>query len=271
MGRAVGQQHSPREVAVETNRRPVSNDDFDWDSFDSEKYFKKNYADLRDDDRKIMKRASDYFLASIPGHRQHDPYHKLHGIDVGAGTNLYPTFTMLPLCHSITLRERARTNREWLLHQRQSYAKSWDAFWQELENHAPLYKSVEDPRGAVLSRVEVVGGSIFNLPKETYEIGTMFFVAESITVLDREFRRATHCFVGSLKPKSPFAAAFMKGSRGYQVGSSRFPAVAITEADVKDCLSEVARDVTIETITSDSPLRHGYDGMILATGKAYKK
>jgi hypothetical protein len=58
---------------------------------------------------------------------------------------------MLPLCHSITLRERAKTNREWLLQQRQAYAKSWDSFWHALENHAPLYKTVEDPRSAVHS------------------------------------------------------------------------------------------------------------------------
>jgi hypothetical protein len=96
----------------------------------------------------------------------------------------------------------------------------------------------------------------------------MFFVAESITVLEREFRRATHRFVGSLKPKSPFAAAFMKDSRGYQVGFfPLFRRSPLPRADVEECLSEVARGVTIETITSESPLRHGYDGMILRDRK----
>ena len=113
-------------------------------------------------------------------------------------------------------------------------------------------------------------GSIFDLPQSVYDIGTMFFVAESITSDAREFERAVHSFIGSLKPGAPFAAAFMKGSRGYQVDTESYPAVAIDTDRVKSCLAGVAYDYEIRVIElheTDEPLRDGYDGMILATGR----
>jgi hypothetical protein len=78
--------------------------------------------------------------------------------------------------------------------------------------------------------------------------------------------------VGSLHRRAPFAAAFMKDSRGYQVGSYRFPAVAVDDNDVLECLRSVAHDVEVHVVSDGvNPLRDGYDGMILATGFAGKK
>jgi hypothetical protein len=129
-----------------------------------------------------------------------------------------------------------------------------------------------DPRRALESRAEVSQGNIFDLPPRRYDVGTMFFVAESITGSVPEFERATRRFVGSLRRHAPFAAAFMKNSRGYQVGSYRFPAVAVADNDVKECLDSVAYGVEVHVVSDGvNPLRDGYDGMILATGFAGRK
>lgn len=241
---------------------PTRNADFPWDRFNSDWYFDHNYAKLRDDDRQIIKLVGEFF-ASVPATNNG----KLrHGLDVGSGTNLYPALAMLPLCGEITLRERASTNRDWLHKQVDTgYASSWDDFWDELTAY-PLYK-IKEPRLVLGDRARIQRGSIFDLPVATWDIGTMFFVAESITHIAREFRRAVRCFVRALKPNSPFAAAFMIGSAGYDVGNEHFPAVAITDTDVRQCLSGVARDVNLHHVTSRG-LREGYKGMLLATGRA---
>jgi hypothetical protein len=250
---------APKSRAAST-LAPPGNADFNWDNFDSVWYSAHNYEHLRDDDRQILEKVGDFFATMDAGKSR-------HGLDVGSGANLYPSLAMLPLCYRITLWERATSNVRWLREQVDSYAPSWDPFWQALKEDQPLYDKITRPRRALESRADVHQGSIFALPKSTWDIGTMFFVAESITSLPEEFQRATQSFVRSLRPGAPFAAAFMKRSQGYIVGAQRFPAVAIDEGDVTDTLRYVSRDLRLHTIDSTN-LRDGYEGMILATGLA---
>ncbi|HEY9473925.1 MAG TPA: SCO2525 family SAM-dependent methyltransferase [Mycobacteriales bacterium] len=236
------------------------NADFPWDSFDSGWYLRHNYLSLRDDDRQIIKLTGEFLAHAFTGGRW-------HGIDVGTGTNLYPALAMLPLCQRITLREHAATNYEWISREVAHYSSNWDEFWAALAE-TPCYRKITDPRAALRQRATVERGSIFELPRSTWDVGTMFFVAESITHTRDEFDHAARCFVRSLKPGAPFVAAFMRNSQGYPVGTHLFPAVAITEADVRECLLPVADDVEIHHITSRTPLRDGYNGMMLANGRA---
>jgi hypothetical protein len=111
-------------------------------------------------------------------------------------------------------------------------------------------------------------GSIFDLPRRTWDIGTMFFVACSISNDLDEFERAVHRFVRSLRVGAPFAAAFMIGSHGYSVGGQAFPSVEIDIDEVYDALNGVAYSVNIDGIKTSEPLRTGYRGMCLATGRA---
>jgi hypothetical protein len=60
----------------------------------------------------------------------------------------------------------------------------------------------------------------------------------------------------------------MESSLGYDVGTRRFPAVAVTVSDVENCLTADTEDFTIHRIgLTNKPLRDGYGGMILATGR----
>jgi len=96
----------------------------------------------------------------------------------------------------------------------------------------------------------------------------MFFVAESISPQEREFSAAVERFVGALRPGAPFAAAFMKESRGYPNAGIWFPGVPVTETDIRHELERHADDVAVETIFSGKLLRSDYRGMILALGRA---
>jgi hypothetical protein len=234
-----------------------------WDEFDSRWYLAHNYESLRFDDRQIIERVADFFATSEQG---------LRGVDVGSGTNLYPALAMLPSCSDITLVERSKSNVAWLEREVRQYAPTWDPFWATLVNAQPKRYKPVDAREALAERVTVRCDSVFGLPERVWGIGTMFFVAESITADPGEFEQATQLFVRSLTPGAPFAAAFMRHSVGYRVNRLHFPAVAVDESQVAECLDPVAYDVTVTMIPSgDNPLRDGYDGMILATGYANGK
>jgi hypothetical protein len=236
-----------------------TNADVEWDSFDAEAYFHDNYDHLLREDAEIIRIVADHFQRWAPRRW------RANAIDVGSGTNLYPALTMLPFTGRITLYERAYTNREWLARQLVQPADSWERFWAEIRGR-PDYDRVAQPFDQLCSRAEVVKGNIFNLGIGQYDMGTMFFVAESISTRTDECERAIRQFVGSLTATAPFAAAFMRNSSGYDVAGRKFPACAIDENDVGRWLADAAHIDDIKVV--ESHLHEGYSGMIVATGRA---
>jgi hypothetical protein len=247
------------EPASTETAQSAGNADVDWDEFDSADYFEHNYHRLLPEDAEIIKIVADFFQDVAPiGCRT-------RAIDVGPGANLYPAMTMLPFTSEIVLYERAHPNREWLHEQLQQPAASWERFWNSVRGTRPDYCCVEDPMEALGRTAKVVEGNLFDLEPDQYDIGTMFFVAESITTRTDEFRKAIRLFLHSLVKGSPFAMTFMRKSSGYEVGSRWFPACWVTEQDVRRCLSEIAQVRDVRVIDSHH-LRKGYSGMIVAYG-----
>lgn len=238
----------------------VANADYDWDAFDSAAYFEHNYGTLRGDDERIIEIVADFFQTQSDRRMRCS-----RAIDVGAGANLYPALTMLPFADDVVLYERAFTNRQWLEAQIDAPRMSWWDFWSHMNAGRSAYQPIKEPFDLLSRRAKVVKGNIFSLQPGQFDIGTMFFVAESITTRNDEFVRATQCFVNSLVPRGSFAAAFMRDSSGYRVGGRSFPACSINERDVRLALDPVATDVRIQTVESND-LRDGYCGMIVATG-----
>ena len=246
-------------LATELPSVSVSNADVSWDDFDSEFYFRHNYDRLRDDDARIIKIVTDFFDGSRPRRWP------TQAIDVGSGTNLYPALTMLPYSSRVSLIEPAFTNRQWLSQALREPQESWDEFWTAIADGRPEYETFANPFDVLANRAEVHKGNVFSLAPDLFDIGTMFFVAESITTREDEFQRATRQFVRSLRPRAPFAAAFVRDSAGYLVGDRFFPACSVDEKDVERCLAPLARIADIRTVESRD-LRDGYCGMIVATG-----
>jgi NNMT/PNMT/TEMT family len=251
-------------------RRSVGqNGDFDWDDFDPVAYYAHNYRTLRSDDRSILEHVRDHFArASDDGLLPPDA----RGIDVGTGPNLYPALTMLPFCGEVTLFEHSRRNIEWLEQEQgdgwPSWPVAWHQFWTVLCEQS-AYEKFAEPRKALAERALVQEGSVYQLkPTARYDIGTMFFVAESITAQKSEFRSAMDHFLDALAPGAPFAIAFMEHSAGYDVGDRHFPATDIDSTTVSSCLRTRVSDISITHIgTGHDPLRAGYTGMLIALGR----
>ena len=254
----------PRLGATATEEVQKKNSDFPWDEFDPIAYQKHNYEVLRADDRQILTRTRDFFTV-MDGRDGRDGK---DGVDVGTGANLYPAMTMLPWCREISMIEHSAGNVAWLEEEVIDYSVLWDQYWEVLCD-VPMYAKVAEPRQALAERSVVRKGSVFDLPRRTWDVGTMFFVAESISSQRSEFEAAVGCFLDALRPGAPFATAFMEGSRGYQVGDHEYPAVPIEAPDLLRLLESGADEVVVERIGMvDTALRVGYTGMLFAHGLA---
>jgi hypothetical protein len=254
-------------MTTSSTGEPTGNGDYPWDEFEPVEYATHNYGFLREEDHELLKLIRDYFTDVGTDKRYR------HGIDLGAGPNLYPSLAMLPFCDTISLRERGKKNRRWLRQQitgPNGYDKPWELFWDVLAPIRP-YGRIKDPRAALRASARPQYCDVFRFQQQrSWGIGTMFFVAESITTQWGEFQKATRQFVRALRIGAPFAAAFMRNSDGYTVGNHRFPAVAVDEGKIEQTLTgfaEVDEIIRIQ-VNDKAPLRKGYKGMVLALGRA---
>src|SRR6202035_1376198 len=109
----------------------------------------------------------------------------------------------------------------------------------DLVAHQSCYQDVEQPRRRLAAAHEVRALSIFDLPRRTWELGSMFFVADGLTEDREEFETAVRTFLGALLPGSPFLMAFMEGSTGYNVHGVRFPSVWLTHDSLEALLARL--------------------------------
>ncbi|MEV6170363.1 SCO2525 family SAM-dependent methyltransferase [Streptomyces sp. NPDC051954] len=242
----------------------LKNAEVSWGAFDPNAYVEHNYSVLQSEDAEILHLVRDHF----GDHFRKQAVGPVSGIDVGAGANLYPALAMLPWCDEITLFERSPANVSYLASQVESYDENWDQFWHALCEHE-AYGSLEmAPREKFRKVVGVEQGNIFHLEqfRGRWSVGTMFFVAESMTASHQEFRLGVERFMTALAPGAPFAAAFMEHSKGYHAGEHFFPACDVGESEVHASLESFAEDFKVERLKASAAVRNGYTGMIVAYG-----
>ncbi|MGW3492243.1 SCO2525 family SAM-dependent methyltransferase [Streptomyces sp. NPDC001020] len=241
------------------------NADVSWGAFDPIAYVDHNYRDLQAEDAEILHILRDHF----GDHFQRRGAGPVSGIDVGAGANLYPALAMLPWCDEITLFERSPANVRYLESQVASYDTNWDQFWRVLCRNEVYAALDTDPRAKFRKAVRVEAGDLFDLGRHEgkWSMGTMFFVAESMTTSREEFARGVECFMRALAPGAPFAAAFMEHSKGYHAGEHFFPACDVGESEVYESLTPFAGDFTTMRLKASAAVREGYSGMIVARGR----
>jgi hypothetical protein len=144
----------------------------------------------------------------------------------------------------------------------------WAQFWAEFARY-PAYQQVGDPRAELAVRHEVRRQGVLELAPEQWDLGTMFFVAESSTSDEDEFRASTGAFLQALVPGAPFAAAFMDSSVGYVIANLTYPAVrTVTVPLIRELLAQFSADASVFRIDVPAydPAGDGYEGMIVAVG-----
>ncbi|MET8100833.1 SCO2525 family SAM-dependent methyltransferase [Streptomyces sp. NPDC005236] len=240
------------------------NADAPWDAFDPAQYVQNNYRTVLSVDEAIMSIVRAHFSDHFHGAAARP----VRGIDVGAGANLYPALSMLPWCDEITLLDKARPNLRYLRRQIARHDGSWDDFWRKLCQDDAYASMPGGPWQRLGDVARVEQGDVLRPVerREQWQIGTMFFVAESISTSPDEFHRAVEHFLDSLVPGAPFAAAFMENSEGYRVGDTWFPACEVKEAEISASIKRLTEHVRTHRIGSPGEVRPGYTSMILACG-----
>lgn len=242
----------------------MRNDAVDWSQFNADEYWKINYASVLPEDAEIIQCASKFLIEACG-----EPARRRQALDVGAGTNLYPALLMLPWAGHVVFTEYASPNIGWLSENLADVPGEWhwQPFW-ELVAGLPCYRAIRDPRRALAAVHEVRTLSIFDLPPRTWDLGSMFFVADGMTTDEAEFEAAVRAFLDALLPGSPFMMAFMEGSTGYDVQDQRFPSVRVTPRSLDALLAQlpVTGTSVLRTDNSIRRLRPGYDAMLLVTG-----
>lgn len=247
----------------------VRNAEAPWSDFSSQDYWHHNYETVQPEDQEIIGRVSRFFTGAFADRRP-----ARRAIDVGSGTNLYPALLMLPWTEQILLSDHTESNVRWLVrHVMADHASwTWQPFWELCEGEG--YDRISEPRKQLRVACDSKPGcagieqhSVFDLPRAQWQLGTMFFVAESITEDPAEFRAAIRGFVRALESGAPFAATFMAGSDGYPVAGTAFPALHINPDDVTERFAEFgASELSVELTKARPEVREGYEGMIVATG-----
>ncbi|MFJ9627986.1 SCO2525 family SAM-dependent methyltransferase [Streptomyces sp. NPDC101175] len=243
---------------------PRLNADVPWDKFNPVDYISHNYRSVLAADAEIIAIVRDHFS----DHFRRFPGRPVRGIDVGAGANLYPALAMLPWCEEITLLDRSSRNVDYLQGQLDFYDANWDAFWRHLCQNSDYAAYSRDPRERLKQIVRVEEGDLFHLvgQERRWTLGTMFFVAESISSSETEFEQAINCFFHYLEPGAPFAAAFMEESEGYEVGGLSFPACNVRRAQIRHTLRKYATGLRTTSVGELDKVREGYKSMIVACG-----
>lgn len=251
---------------MDSSLMTVHNGDIAWDAFSPYDYYSRNYGVLLPEDRQIMSIAGR-FLAE---HFRNGQLAR-RAIDVGAGANLYPALLMLPWAEEITLADLALSNVKWLSANvyEPPVPWPWQKFWDEI-SWLSGYRDLVEPEKVLATRTVVERRSIFDLQQTTWDLGSMFFVADGMTEDADEFAAGVESFVRALRPGSPFVAAFMKNSQGYTVDGREYPAVSIDGDSLQelfDALHTKRFDIRATDRTAEV-IRPGYEGMLVVTGLA---
>ena len=274
---AVAPTVTPGETPLTVNHSPAvellqRNHDIDWEAFVPGVYWEHNYRLMRNDDQSIIEVVGEFFSRHFSNS---PPVNLLRAIDIGSGANLYPALGMLPWSGTVTLTDISPTNLAWLGAAASGVGVDdprgrwvWQPFWAEYARYAG-YQQLADPRAELAARYQVRQQDVLQLQPAGWDLGTMFFVAESMTSCANEFAAAVEAFLRALIPGAPFAAAFMDSSAGYTIADRFFPAVrSVGVPLIEELLSKLGADATVTRldVAPDDPVQDGYAGMIVVTG-----
>lgn len=234
----------------------LKNKDVNWDEFEPMQYLKNNYISILPPDREIIQKLAAFYAKEKPSGEF---------IELGCGPNLYPVLTALPYAQKITILEFGKQNINYLNKQIKVFDPIWQQWIELLRKLCPIYSV--DLHQQFRNRVEIKSGSIFDLPKNKYQLASMHFVAESTSQDLEEFYTANKCFLLSLTTNGVFTASYMEGSEGYSSPGKFFPAVKVTKNEIEKALNHFVSGLVIERISTDNGLvRKGHTGILFASG-----
>ncbi|UYQ60142.1 class I SAM-dependent methyltransferase [Streptomyces peucetius] len=238
------------------NRRSTRNRDVDWGRWPVQEYLAENYRELHSCDAAVIRHHSAFYRQFAPGSIQ-------RSLEFGAGPNLYPLMLAAAASRRVEAVELGAGNVAYLSRQlREGPDESWQAFYALCRRLDPaLPPALTD----ALSRVHIVHSDARSVPRGTYELASMNFVAESVTEDMDEFTEFCHSFAESVRPGGHLVASFMENMPSYRIGTvSHWPGCPVDRAVVQSVFAPCTERLAVTRIDADPSLPdYGDTGMVL--------
>jgi predicted RNA methylase len=242
-----------------------------WDEFDAREYGWRCYGEVMEVNRLIIIEAMKSIenLGLKPGSLQHIA-------DVGTGPNLFPSMLLAPFVASaatggqLDLIEYSQPNIRYLENiVAGRMASPPEHIWQKYEalmaEHAPVWRRT---LAALKDVARIISGSIYDLPPQTYDAISSFFVAESITDSIDECQKAVTSLLAAVKPGGLVVVGHALGSTNYSAGENTlFPRVALSVEDLRRFYQVELDELTIFEPPLTPEVHDNYHGAVLVIGR----
>jgi hypothetical protein len=243
----------------------------EWSSFDPYEYVSpnfENHGEILPEDQEIIGHMTKA-LSQIGIEQK-----SLQTVaDVGTGPNLYPAMILSPYMakdSALHMIEFSAPNRDYMQKVITGTIDDFHAsIWHKFEKYminvgGEIYLGAERK---AKEHAKIIEGDIFNLPKNTYELITSYFVAESIVDSKMLFHEALQSLSASLKKDGLLINTHMVYSEGYSAGeSTRFPAVKLSLKQIKQAYLDTDMKIIKIILFGENTkikVREGYHGMAL--------
>jgi hypothetical protein len=239
---------------------PVRNADVDWDRWPVEDYLAENYRVLHPCDAAVIAHHAAFYRTLRPGS-------VAGAVEFGAGPNLYPLMLAAAVSRRVDAVEAGAANVAYLRRQlRRGPDAAWGPFHALCRRLLPAVPAT--PAGA-LAAVRVVHGDVRAVPGGSYGLGSMHFVAESVTEDRAEFEALCRVFAACVVPGGPLVAAFMENMPTYRIGrASRWPGCPVDADTVRAVFAPLTEELAVTRIDADPTLPdYGDSGMVLMTAR----
>ncbi|MFD4371296.1 class I SAM-dependent methyltransferase [Streptomyces sp. NPDC058486] len=235
---------------------PRRNADADWDRWPVQDYLAENYRRLHPCDIAVIRHHAALYRRLGPGS-------VARSLEFGAGPNLYPLMPAATACRSIDALEPGAAGHAYLSGQlRNGPDPSWQPFYALCRRLDPAL-----PRtlSAALRGVTAVRGDVHAVERHGYGLGSMSFVAESVTEDAGEFARVCRDFLGCVRPGGHLLAAFMENMPSYRIGTGPlWPACPVDAGAVREVFAPYTRDLDVRRVDKDPTLPdYGDTGILL--------
>jgi hypothetical protein len=102
-------------------------------------------------------------------------------------------------------------------------------------------------------------GSIYELPKSSYQIGAVFCGPESITADRAQWRQGVESVVSAVQPGGPVIIVSVYGSTGYNSAAVELPATEIYESDVLEVVQSQLQKIQTFSVLASHAMRSDDD------------
>lgn len=246
--------------ADETPVELLHNRDVDWNRWPVQTYLEENYRVPHPADLAVIDHHARFYRRLRPGSIG-------RSLEFGAGPNLYPLMLAASVSRHIQAVEPSAASVAYLQGQLRNGAdRSWSAFYEECRRRLP---TLPPDLNTALSIVEVTHAGAAEIGADAYDLGSMHFVAESVTEDLAEFTALCERFAKAVRPGGPLIAAFMENMGRYRLGDgSSWPGVRVDSDIVRAVFARLATGIEVTRIEADATLPdYGYTGMVLMTAR----